>query len=63
MLAAIPVWIIGRKKNAKTTRALIDPETGEDVSLESGGGHELFFLPMEYWAPIMVVLAIAMPFL
>jgi hypothetical protein len=63
ILAAIPVWIIGRKKNTKTTKTLVDPETGENVTLESGGGHALFFLPMEYWAPIMFVLAIAMPFL
>ena len=62
MLAAIPVWILGRKKNTKTEKILVDPETGENVTLVSGGGHELFFLPMEYWAPILVVLALSMPF-
>lgn len=63
LLAAIPVWIIGKKLNTKTEKTLIDPDTGENVSLQSGGGHELFFIPMEYWAPILVVLAFAIPYL
>lgn len=63
ILAAIPVWFIGKKKNTKSEKSLLDPNTGEQVTLQTGGGHELFFIPMEFWAPILVVIAFVVPFM
>jgi hypothetical protein len=59
VVAAIIVWPVGRALNRKgLDRELIDVNTGERVVLSSGGGNSLFFIPMEYWAAIFVVLGV-----
>ncbi len=63
VIAAIIVWPLGRAFNRKRIdRRLVDPETGEDVVLKSGGGHSLFFTPMEYWAIIYVGIGVVLLF-
>jgi hypothetical protein len=59
VVAAIIIWPIGRAFNRKRPeRELVDANTGERVVLSSGGGHSLFFIPMEYWAAIFLVLGV-----
>jgi hypothetical protein len=63
LVAAVIVWPLGRALNRKRPeRELVDPQTGERVILKSGGGHTLFFIPIEYWAPIFVVLGVVFLF-
>ena len=51
-VAAIITWFVGRAFNRKRPgRELIDGKTG-------GGGHSLFFIPMEYWAVIFLAIGI-----
>ena len=54
LVAALIVWPLGRYLRAKPARVLVDPATGEQVVFKRN--HALFFIPMEYWAPILVVL-------
>ena len=54
IISAIMCWFLGRKLNNKSTKVLIDPETGEQY-IEKGGRHRLFWIRMENWAPILVV--------
>jgi hypothetical protein len=56
--AAAAAWFMGRKVNTKTEKVLIDPETNEPVMLRTGGGHSLFFIPMQYWAFIFLVIGV-----
>jgi hypothetical protein len=56
--AAAAAWFMGRKVNTKTEKVLIDPETNEPVTLRTGGGHSLFFIPMQYWAFILLVIGV-----
>jgi hypothetical protein len=56
LAAALIVWPLGRYLNPKRGRVLIDPESGRQVVFKSG--HTLFFVPMEYWGPVLVVLGI-----
>lgn len=64
-ITACILWPLGRYLNKKvTTRELIDPKTGEIVQINTGGnGHTLFFIPMEYWAPILIVVGVIFLFL
>jgi hypothetical protein len=60
VVAAVVVWPVGRALNRyQPGRELIDANTGERVVLPaSGGGHTLFFVPMEYWAALFVVIGL-----
>jgi hypothetical protein len=62
-VAAGLVWCLGRYLNrSPADRTLVDPNTGEQVVLKSGTRHAFFFMPMEYWGPIIAVLGIVLLF-
>jgi hypothetical protein len=50
------VWWRGRALNRRAGRVLVDPATGRPVVLRTT--HSLFFLEMEYWAVVLVVIGI-----
>jgi hypothetical protein len=52
----IATWFIGKDLNRKATRQLVDPKTGEDVIVRDD--HSAFFLPLEWWGPIMAAFGI-----
>lgn len=56
-LAAPIVWPLGRFLNGRDARTLVDPATGQRVTLRPD--HSLFFIRMEYWAIILVLVAVA----
>jgi len=56
-VAASIIWPLGRRLNRKQPeRELLDLNTGEKVILPTGRKHTFFFVPMEYWAPLFVVI-------
>jgi hypothetical protein len=59
-VAAALVWFVSKRLNARPAKVLLDPETGRQVILKPS--HSLFFVRMEYWAPIFVVLGIILLF-
>lgn len=59
-LAALPTWWLGVHLNRAKGKVLIDPETGREVILPNN--HSLFFLPMQYWAFVLVAFGIVMFF-
>jgi hypothetical protein len=64
VVATIIIWPVGRAFNRKRPdRELIDVNTGERVVLSSGGGNSFFFVPMEYWAAIFLVLGVVFLFI
>jgi hypothetical protein len=46
-------WFVGKRMNRDTVRNLVDPKTGDAVTVRND--HSLFFLRVEWWGPIMVV--------
>lgn len=48
-LAATLSFPLGRAMNRGTERVLIDPDTDESFVVRFGGGHSLFFVPVQYW--------------
>jgi hypothetical protein len=46
-------WFVGKRMNRDTVRNLVDPKTGEAVTVRND--HSLFFLRVEWWGPILAV--------
>lgn len=63
LLSAAAVWLLGRRLNTRGARLLLDPATGEQVTLRPR--HSFFFIRMEYWAGLLALgamwLSIARP--
>jgi hypothetical protein len=59
-LAAIVVWFLGRYLNSGTGRVVVDQETQEQLILKRT--HTFFWLRMEYWAPLLILLGIVLAF-
>ena len=49
-------WFLGRYLNGKPGRVLVDKATGQEVTIKPD--HSLFFIKLEYWAPILLVIGI-----
>lgn len=60
LVAAAVVGVLGRFLRRRQGRVLIDPETGSEVIV--GREHTFFFIPVEYWAPILLVLGLVFLF-
>lgn len=56
LISAVIVWFVGRYLNNRPGRVLVDKETGEEVVLRPRAA--FFFVPMQYWAPILVAFAV-----
>jgi hypothetical protein len=60
-LAAVLVGIIGLLLSRKGTKIYIDKATGEEIVMRPN--HSFFFIPVLYWAPILVILGIVFLFI
>jgi len=59
VVAGVAIWFIAKAISGKVVRRLVDPNTGKDVLFRRSAG-SLFFIPMRYWAFIVVALGIGM---
>ena len=59
VVAGVVTWFVGKKLHARGARAVIDKATGQELTI--GGSHTFFFVPMHYWAVVLIALA-ALPF-
>ncbi len=58
ILSAAAVFYLGKRLNSRPGRILVDPSTQESVELRKR--HTLFWIPMQYWAfPILLIAIIA----
>ena len=57
LIAAVACYYLGRKLNSGRPQTLIDPSSGEFVILRPMK-HRLYFIPVEYWGPLLAILAI-----
>ncbi|HUA07680.1 MAG TPA: hypothetical protein VMA98_00275 [Candidatus Acidoferrales bacterium] len=55
-IGAYLVWTLGVKWNSAPGRVLVDPSDGSQVVLRRT--HSLFWIPMQWWGPVMGVLAL-----
>ena len=61
ILSAVFIWILGKRFNSKQDRTLLEPETGREVVVKATR-HSLFFIPMQWWAPVVAGLGVALLF-
>jgi hypothetical protein len=55
LAAAVTLWKLGRRVNAHAVQTLLDPATGQTVTIRRL--HTLFFVRMEYWAVPLALLS------
>ena len=56
VLAGVAVWFTGVRLNHEADRTLVDPKTGNEVHIRRR--HTLFWIPMQYWAPVLAVVGV-----
>ncbi len=61
LISAVLCWYTGKHINKPSGRIFVDKVTGEEFR-EGGGRHRLFFIKVEYWAIILVLVGIAIFF-
>jgi len=54
--SAIACWFLGNYLRKKSDRIVIDKQTGKEFRINQSK-HALFFIPMQYWGPILLVCA------
>ena len=59
-LSGVIIWIVGKYLHARGARVVIDKVTGRELTI--GGQHRFFFIPMHYWGPVLIALAV-LPFI
>lgn len=60
LLGAVVNWFVGKKLNNTPGRILVDEETGERLQYKRK--HTFFWIAMEWWSIILVVLAVLFAF-
>ena len=58
VVAGIIVWFLGKKLNGGSEKVLVDQETG--TAYKMGTRHSLFFIPMQFWGPIFIVIGVVL---
>ncbi len=56
ILSSAMIYLAGHILNSKPGRILIDPKTDEKIELKTT--HSMFWIPMQYWAFIIIGMAI-----
>ena len=59
-LAAALVTAIGLYLRGRGQRLVVDKQTGQDLVLRRR--HTLFFIPMEFWGPILLAVGVVLAF-
>ena len=60
VLSGVIIWTLGKYLQARGGRVVIDKATGQELTI--GGQHRFFFIPMHYWGPVLIALAV-LPFM
>ena len=55
-VAAPIVWFLGSWLNSRPGQVVVDKATGKEMTLRKQ--HRLFWIPMQYWAALWLVLAV-----
>ncbi len=60
LICSAPVcWFLGRYLRTRSDRVAIDKATGKEFVINQSH-HTLFFIPMHYWSPVLVVIALVL---
>ena len=57
ILSAVICWFLGTYLRKRSDRVVIDKQTGKEIAINQSR-HTLFFVPMHYWAPLLLMIAL-----
>jgi hypothetical protein len=57
IVAGVLSYLVGVKLDRPSNRRLVDPETQEEVVVNTGS-HSLFFIKMQWWGPILFLIGV-----
>lgn len=57
ILSAALCWLLGTFLRKRADRVVIDKKTGEELVINLSS-HTFFFVPMHWWAPILLLIAL-----
>jgi hypothetical protein len=57
VLSAAICWFLGTYLRKRSDRVVIDKQTGKEIVINQSR-HTLFFVPMHYWAPVLLAIAL-----
>ena len=57
-LSGLAIWEWGKRLNVGEERTLTDNETGEEVIISTKNHHTFFFIPIQFFGPIVGVIGI-----
>jgi MFS family permease len=57
IFSAAICWFLGNYLRTRSDRIAIDKETGKEFVVNQSR-HTLFFIPMHYWSPILLLIAL-----
>ncbi len=55
LLGAAVLWPLGVWMNRTETLRFVDQPSGQEIAMRTGGGHTLFFIPIQYWAFVWAI--------
>ena len=55
LMSAAICWVLGMALGNRASRRVIDKATGKEMVLR-GRNHSLFFIPVQFWGPILAVI-------
>jgi len=56
VISGVIIWKVGTYFHAKGAQVVIDKATGQELRL--GREHRFFFVPMHYWGPVLIAVAV-----
>jgi len=57
LVSATACWVVGGRLRKRAPRVIVDKATGREMTLVRNQ-HDLFFIPMHYWGPILAVIGL-----
>ncbi len=58
LASAVVLWPLGRWMNKSEIHTFVDQQTGQVAEVQLGGGHTMFFIPLEYWGFIWAAIGL-----
>lgn len=59
-IAAVCIWFVGVRLEARGGRTVIDKDSGQEFELKAK--HDLFWVPFKYWAFVLLALGVVFAF-
>jgi len=53
-VSGVVCWVLGLALRRRTSKVVVEQDTGKELILNRSD-HSLFFIPMHFWGPILII--------